>query len=359
MTVQSHRASTTFELAPNGQNSGYLWFLANFISGSSSWRIIDSWKSTTYRAPPLENTIGGRYKGDPIADAQWLTWNDVANGAGIVIEMKNPRSGYPAMQVVIQQCYSTSLGYISGHTYRDDHFVTPNFFYNGTCFRVGTQGDWDLDNTRPDFADTTKSSNSSKHSWWDGGAAVGVRAHCVTDDDWLVLLCQREDLKDFTNILWLGQYTPKSAAQESVANPCYGILCNTDGTFIRPAMPLGGSANYFLKNLAQASERFGCLDESGIWREWSYHCNPAMDEFLMAQTQPNEFDSVVGVDLFEIIVRGVTGIGPGPDNRIIGSLRGAYWGNGLGTGAKFDSGNYLCTGPGYNVVLEWDNGQAL
>ena len=362
MTVESYRSSVPFTGAPNGHNSGAVWFLANFISGSSSWKIIDSWKTCTYQAPPAQNTIGFRYKGDPIAHGDWATWADVGTGGGFVAEMQNPRSGYPPMQIVIQQAGAPgTLGCISGHSYKHDNFVTPSAWFGGIAFRVGTQGDWDFDNTRPDFADPTKASNTKKQSWSDFGAGSSADLLLVADDDWLVMMIHRLDLHELSSMIWWGQYNAKSAAQESVSNPCYAIVSDTDGDSspLRPALVLDGTFNYFLKNTPSAYEQMGCLDENGVWQDWAYQCNPAMDEFLMGYTQPNEFDSSVGVDLFEILVRGIKAVGPGPDDRIIGSLRGIYWGYGLGTGAKFDSGNYMCTGPAFCVITEWDNGPTL
>ena len=351
MTVESYRASALQDTT-TWLEVGAVWDIANFISGCSSWDIIDSWRSTTYVAPTSENTIFGRYKGDPIADAQWTGAANIGHGCGIVIEQANPRSGYPPLQIVWQAGGSNSLGYISGHSYRHDRYVSGVTSFQGSCWRIGTQGDWDLNDLRPDFADTKKASDTFKQDFDNHGSSSICRMYASADDDWLTLIQSRDDLKIFKNMIWFGQYTTKRPTQESVVNPAYGIfVTNASGSYILD--PSGNGSGDFLNEVAVSYQLFGCLDENGVFQEWGCHINPGLKDWLFNRsTQPNEFDSVVGVDLYEILVRGLTTYGP--DTRLIGSLRGVYAAMRLGMGATFNNRQHMCLGHGYGVVVEWD-----
>jgi hypothetical protein len=359
MTVEAYRASA-FNQAAGSQflNGGMLWYLADFISSSSSWNIIDSWAATTYQAPATENIISGRYKGDPIADVQWTVIGDIAHGAGIVIEQANPRDGYPPLQIVIQVGANSTLGYISGHTYRADWFVDNDSQFLASTFRIGTQGDWDFDDDRPDFADTAKSSDTYKHDWGHLGAGQDIRMYFAADDDWLLPTSSNEDSKDFQNCMWFGQYNPKTDGQDTVANPAYGILAynkslpsgiSPDGDGLTAILTAAPSNN---------THYFGALDENGDFQEWEYAANSGLEGFLDGSSQPNEYEPGVTVDLFEIIIRG-RGTGAGFDDRLIGSLRGVYAGWRLGNGAKFDSDTYICYGAYYGLISEWDGSTAV
>jgi hypothetical protein len=348
MTVEAYRAASI--LTSGEYDRDNLYYLASFVSGSSSWEIIDSWKGVTYVSYPSPNTISGRYKGDPITGTEWTAPTDLSDGAGMVIQQQNPRQGYPAMQICFQTGSSWLVACVSGHSYRWDWYQT-TLSKTGTFMRVGTQGDWDLDDTEPDFV--SKFSDMYFHGFNNQGSGDNFRSYFVADDDWLVIINSNDTDKDFFNMAWMGQYTAKSSGQDTVANPAYGILADNLGQYIEPD---GGktASNAFLKEGYSAGEMFGCLDEGGVWREWQYHCAPGLYDFLDDSTQPNEFDSSITIDLFEVVIRGVVGTGTGYDNRLIGSLRGVYAAWRLGNGAAFNSKQYMCLGSGYGVVVEWD-----
>lgn len=347
MTVESHRVPTA--LSGGDYDQMNLYYFAVFISSSTSWEIIDSWTETIYIVSPSENGILGRYKGDPIADLQWLLPADILDGGGIVIQQKNPRSGYPAMQVCIQAGDTGSFACVSGHSYRADegHGTYPSI--RGTIFRVGTQADWDLDDARPDFQ--TKASDTYYHAFNNMGGPT-TRMYFSADDDWILFIQSNDVTKDFTNVLWFGQYNSKTPGQDTIEQPAYGILCDNNGGIL--SSDGGDLANdQFLGEHPVNKQLFGALDESGVWRDWSFMVNPGCEHFLRDATQPNEFDATVGIDLFEVVVRG-RGTFTGHDDRLIGSLRGVYAAMRLGNGAPFDGSQYMCLGGGYGVVVEWD-----
>jgi hypothetical protein len=349
MTVEAFRAATVTGSSHDQDN---LYDFATFISASASWRIIDSWKGTTYQAPANPNLISGRYKGDPIADVQWTTRSDVLDGGGIVIEQKNPRPGYPPMQISIQAADVSSFGCVSGHNYRHDR-ANRALSLRGTVYRVGTQGDWDLDDNEPDFV--TKASDTYYHGWHNHGAGGTFRHYFAADDDWIIWFENNDGNKDFFNVAWMGQFNAKSPSQDTVANPAYGILADANGGNMSPDTDATGT---FLQGATSAYQLFGALDEGGVWRDWEYLANPGLSEFMFyGSTQGNEFDSTPGIDLMEILIRGRgTGTPPyqGHDDRLIGSLRGMYAGMRLGNGAQFNGGAHMCLGDWYGVIIEWD-----
>jgi hypothetical protein len=362
MTVESYRGAVLLDSAPLWRDFGVLWYLANFVSASSSWEIIDSWRGCTYNVPPSENTIIGRYQGDPIPVAaglnQWTSWSVLTHGAGIVIQQKNPRPGYPPMQVVHQVCGSAAFACVSGHSYRDDYYQQAISTFRGSAWRVGTQADWDFDSVRPDFADTTKASDTCEHTFDNHGGSSNYRIYFSADDDWLTVIESDDVSKRFFNMMWFGQYNVKNPAQESPSNPAYGILCDINGGFLTA---YGGTTGFdtFLGEAAAANEVFGCLDENGVWREWEYIVNPGLNDFLNDSTQPNEFDPSVGVDLFEVVVRGKVGSGPGYDERLIGSLNGVFAASCVGAGAHINNKTHLCLAETYGVIVEWDGSTSV
>jgi hypothetical protein len=351
MTVESYRASGVSQGA-SFLDLAFLWALADFVSGSSSWEIIDSWASTDYQVPATENDIYGRYKGDPIADAQWADWDDIGQGAGIVIQQSNPRNGYPAMQIVVQVAGNSTLGYISGHTYRCDYFVTADTSYNATSFRIGTQGDWDLDDTRPDFANTDKSSDTYKNSFGHQGSGDDVRVFLSADDDWIVPALLNDTDKYFLSVWWFGQYNAKTAEQDPVDKPAYAMMTThtLGGSWFTPTSNTSGS---LVQEVPSDDRYIVALDENGIFQEWTVAVNTGLYSFISGSTQPNVFDADIGIDVFEILVRGRS-LYDGYDNRLIGTLNGVYAAMRLGRAAGFDGDGYLCLGEGYGVVVEWD-----
>jgi hypothetical protein len=356
MTVESRCAPNNIA-AGNSYDCSALFDLAGLISGCNAWKIVDSWSVCYYNTPPTENNIPDidRYKGDPITGNKWITQSDVDNGAGIVIEQVNPRTGYPPLQIVWQAGSSGTMPCASGHAYRHDGEI----LFNSSIIRIGTQGDWNYADGLPDFDDPTKASDTYEHAWNRFGGSNSQRMYISMDDDWIVPFQADYTLKDFNNLIWIGQYNVKNSAQESISNPAYGILTSNhnansrltpDGTLINPPS--------FLIESSIASHLFGALDENGVFRDWDYMCNPGMEFFLNGTTQPNEFDSTVNIDLMEILVKG-RGTFIGHDDRLIGSLRGVYAAMRLGNGAMFDSSKYLCLGDGYGVVVEWDGSTTL
>jgi hypothetical protein len=356
MTGESARGATINNGHPTWMDGGALYYFAVFISGSSSWRIIDSWSGTIYNAPPTENTILGRYVGDPIGDAIWADWTAVGHGGGIVIEQKNPRPGYPPLQHVWQFGGSSTLGYISGHTYRDDNFVTPRGTFRSSTWRIGMVGGWDFDATRPDFADPTKASDTCYNSWANFGGGSNYRTYYSADDDWICVFEANDTNKDFFHMSWFGQYNVKNPTQESIAAPAYGMLCDTISSAISPDGYDGGK---LLCEVPYANQMFQALDENGVAREWSYQVNPGLNHFLdFGSTNPTEFDPTVGIDLYEIVIRGRASFS-GYDDRLIGSLRGIYAATRIGNGGAFDSAAFLCLGSEYGVIVEWDGSTAV
>jgi hypothetical protein len=353
MTVESEY---TIQTSTSSYDRHSLYLFAVFVSGSSSWEIIDSWESVTHNGG--DNVITGRYKGDPIADTQWTVWSDLGNGGGIVIQQKNPRAGYPPMQVVMQASEASTLGIVSGSGYSWNG--TSNA--RGNFVRVGTQGDWNADAVPPDFDAPTKASDVRQQNFnnFGGGGFVSRMAFSM-DDDWVVWVESNDkaDAKDFITMWWFGQYNPKTPGQESVASPAYALV-STNGSGLMLSPDADGWTGQFLKHYTTtATELIGCLDENGVWKDWSYSANPGLSDFLGAHTQPNEFDADVGdaqlgIDLYEVVIRGTDEVGPGPDDRLIGSLRGVYAGNRLGNGAFIDGGVFFCLGIGYGVIIEWD-----
>jgi hypothetical protein len=260
--------------------------------------------------------------------------------------MANPRSGYPAMQVVFQYSIS-AFAPVSGDSYRHD-----NSSQDFLALRIGTQGDWDTETVPPDFTDPTKAGDYLASGWYHYGSGNDSRAYFSADDDWLILTLLNAVTKEWNSILWLGQYNAKSTGQDTIANPAYAIM--SDGNYFKLDPDGFPTFNGFLQEVPSANSWISCLDELGIMREWPFHVTPGMAEFIQSEsTQPNEFDPTVAIDLFEIVVRGRGTLG-GHDDRLIGSVRGAYATSRLGVGAQFNGGTHLCLGAGYGVVIEWD-----
>lgn len=347
MAVEGYRAPFTASatVGATDDHEANLFWLASFLSASASWDIIDSWTSTTYNAP--DHTINGRYKGDPIADAQpaWADPSTLGNGWGFVVEMANPVGGRPPMQICFQWSRS-NFAPVSGDSYDWDASNNDGWFY-----RFGTQGDWDTEATPPDFTDTGKASNILYSGWYHYGSGADNRLYCSADDGWLDVTLANADVKEWTSVMWFGRYNAKSTAQDTIANPAYAMVTNNNGQRLDPDAFGGGS---FLVETPFTNQRIVCLDEQGVMRDWPYVVTPGLGNFLQwGSTVPNEFDTALSVDLYEVLVKARQTFG-GYDDRLIGSLPGIYAASRLGPGAQFDGGNYLCLGTGYGVVIEWD-----
>jgi hypothetical protein len=346
MTVESYRAPQTNQSTPGAANDheATLWHLLNFLSGSASWNIVDSWTETQYNAP--NHTILGRYKGDPIADAQGWSPGTLNNGWGFVAEMASPVGGRPAMQIVFQYSIS-NFAPVSGDSY--DHDGTAS---DGLFIRTGTQGDWDTETVPPDFTDPTKATDIQWSGWYHYGSGNDNRAYFSADDDWLILTLLNAISKEWNSIMWLGRYNAKSASQDTIASPAYAMVTENNGQRLDPDGFSG--AQIFLTEALFSGSRILALDELGVMRDWPYHVTPGMGEFIEGgSTEPNEFDPTVGIDLHEVLVRGRGTLG-GHDDRTIGSLTGVYAASRLGVGALFNGGAHLCLGSGYGCVIEWD-----
>jgi hypothetical protein len=91
--------------------------LAKAISGSPSWKIVDSYASNA-----------GRIIGDPISGGLWNGYDQSTLGQDdtwFIAEQVNPRSGYAPMQIKFQGTGNANYNDPCGKHYRYDYSHTP------------------------------------------------------------------------------------------------------------------------------------------------------------------------------------------------------------------------------------------
>jgi hypothetical protein len=346
MAVEVYRAAETWNTGGwVWWSTGCFWYFAQAISGSSSWRIIDSYMAAA--------TPGaGRYKGDPIADGEWASndASDPSHNDWIVVEQINPRTGFPRMQFKMQCCGSAAYADASGSGAGYKWEGTGNF--RAFTIRFSPIGGWDLEDTNPDFATPAKASDNRGIGWYHFGSGNDGRWFWVMDDDYILGLGWNIVTQVWMHVaFWIGDYNPKAAEQDTIAQPARAIVSDDALTVVNPEGVLAGS---FCIEQASSGMPCGCLDENGVWQDWPYSCGP-MEDFLPGGTQTNEFDDTLGIDLMEIPIRLHAGGTPsGPDHRLMGSLRHVFRGYGIGMGARFDSKGFMCCALDYGLITEWD-----
>ena len=346
MAIEVYRANELWDSFTGAWNHGALFHIAKGVSGSSSWEVIDSYSSLS---------TPNRFKGDPIDNGSWTDADtDVGtDDSWIVIQQKNPRTGYPAMQMKIQGSTAT-YNDVSGAGYKWEG----TFQFNALALRWSPKGGWDLADVTPDFGTPTECSDNRRVAWDGLGSGHDGRWFLVMDDDFIFAIGRKVTGGDYwlQVAFYIADYNPKSTTQDTITNPARLIISrDTTGQFD----PSGSDATAFATEAQNINNPVGILDENGLYAEWPYSCS-LMESFVAPESQPNEFDSNVAVDMMEILIKGHTGGTPaGPDTRIIGSLKHIFRGYCLGDGALFDSKQWMCGGADWAIIFPWDGSTAV
>jgi hypothetical protein len=163
------------------------WELANALSASAHFNIIDSY-----------STVVGRYKGDPVADAIWGSVSqvgDVNDWFVIECQTENPAlgalgySGLPKWQMKFQWDGRFTGNFIDVSDPTGVKY--PKFHGEDRCFlgRFAPWGGWDLADTTPDFNPATPPlpsgavPSSDNHSIYLGGGDAPNRTQYIVKAD--------------------------------------------------------------------------------------------------------------------------------------------------------------------------------
>jgi hypothetical protein len=355
MAVEVHKATGFW----NDQSTDWSWHalleLAKAISASAHWQIIDSY---ALGASPA------RVKGDPIGGGTWggLVQGDAASAAAnawFIAEQITTSGGRPAMQVKFQcagnDTYADASGAAAGYRWEGQS----NF--RSIAARFSPVGGWVTDDVDPDFADPTKAGDNNRFSMSHDGSGNDGRWRFIMDEEYLLIITYNVTSTYWFSVpLYVAEYNPKSAGQDTIAAPAYLMMCANETTRVGPS---GATASKFLRmTFTDTNQLVGCLDENGVFQEWGWMVPATGDgggEFFAPETQPNEWDSTLGLDFLEVIITGQDTIA-GPDKRIIGSLRHIWQTYGLGDAGFVDSKQYLTLGRNaLCVVIEWDGASTI
>lgn len=328
------------------------WLLevAKAVSAHASWDIIDSYAP---RASPT------RVNGDPISGGLWggidKTANNGNTNAWFVAEQKNPTGGRPAMQVKFQQ--SNAFGVLDDPSGEDYGYEGSA---NATVVRFAPFGGWDLDPSTPDFANPTTKVSKNFFIQHDFASAGNWYFHM--DDDHIMQLMYNTSGNDWHSVpFYVGEYTPMFAGQDTPSTPAYMYYGSDKDYEVKPYwLGLSSIVEHFVNEEDSADDIVvACPDENGEIQTWMAYCPPMSDGFIEAAMTPNEFDPVVGVDLIEILFAGKA-ISGSPDTRMIGSLKHAWRGWGIGNGGFIGNKQYLTLGANVAcTIVDWDGATGL
>jgi hypothetical protein len=219
-------------------------------------------------------------------------------------------------------------------------------------------GSWSF---KVDFAVPVEAGDNNKFSGIHDGSGNNGRWRFIMDDDFFLIITYNVTNPAWFSIpLYVAEYAPKTAGQDTIANPAHLMMCADEGSRVNPA-GTGLSTFFRMATLSGVNQLVGCLDENAEYQEWPWtfpYLFSTSSGFFVPESQPNEWDASLGIDLLELVVSGnsdLSGNGSAPDKRIIGSLKHLWMCWGLGLAGFVDSKNYLTLGGNVLCVcVPWD-----